>query len=453
MKKRVSLSMTEGPLAMPMIRLAIPLALTGILLQCFNTTDTLILGQYVGSTALAAMGNNEPLVALLVNLFMGLSLGANVVIARFLGGRRYMEANLAIHTALGIALIWGVGVMMLGEIGAGAALSWLQVPEEVMGDAENYLRIYLTSIPGISIYNFEAAIYRSKGNTRMPLLAIGFAGIINFVLDMLAVWFGFGLAGVAWATVIATYVGAFLLFWALEREHGVLRVYAGAIYFHQTLAKEILRIGIPAGVQGMVFALANVVLQSAINSLGAKVMAASAAALVLELNTYCFCFAFGQTMTTFISQNYGAQNEERCNEISKKGILLFSACNLFLSLSVALMARPLLSLFDLKGDEIEIGVIRVYYIIGFYLICGMIDLISGVLRGYGYSLPPAMAMLVTICGFRVVYAYTVFPAVPTFDTIMLCYPLSWSITVLVLLFIFPYYRKHKVRFNHEPIVG
>lgn len=451
MKKRVSLSMTEGPLAMPMIRLAIPLALTGILLQCFNTTDTLILGQYVGSTALAAMGNNEPLVALMVNLFMGLSLGANVVIAQLLGARRYMEANLAIHTALCISLLWGIGVMVLGEIGSGAALTWLQVPEEVMSDAETYLRIYLLSLPGVSLYNFEAAIYRSKGNTRMPLLAIGVAGIMNFFLDLISVWMGFGLAGVAWATVAATYVGAFLLLYTLEREHGVLRVYLGALKFHKRFGREILRIGVPAGVQGMVFALANVVFQSAINSLGSKVMAASAAALVLELNTYCFCFAFGQTMTTFISQNYGAQNEERCNEISKKGILLFSACNLFLSLSVALMARPLLSLFDLKGDEIEIGVIRVYYIIGFYLICGMIDLISGVLRGYGYSLPPAMAMLVTICGFRVVYAYTVFPAVPTFDTIMLCYPLSWSITVAVLAIILPYYRKYKIHFGNVHI--
>lgn len=441
MGKSKGLSMTKGPMAGPMLRLAVPLALTGMLQQFLNTTDTFVVGRFVSTEALAALGNNGPLVGLLVSLFMGLSLGANVVIAKALGGRRIADASSAIHTSFFLAVFWGLGIAAAGEAAASWALRSLGVPEAVFPEAELYLRIYLLGLPGIALYNFASAIYRSKGNAKTPLYALGAAGFLNVIMDLGAVYFGMGLFGVVCATTAANYLSAALLFLALRSEHGALRVYPGAIRWHGAFGKEILRIGIPAGVQGMVFCLSNVIIQSAINSLGAEVMAASAAGLVLELNTYCFLFAFGQTMTTFVSQNYGAGNLRRCRDISRKGLMIFCCLNLLISAASCLLSGLFLSLFGLSGETIAVGQTRIYTVVGFYVLCGAIDLISGILRGYGLSLPPALLMLFTICGVRVLWVYTAFAADPAFLTVMYSYPLSWAVTLLCLIPLYFYYRR------------
>lgn len=443
MKENNTIDMLHGPIAHPMILFALPLALTGILQQLFNTADVLVLGHFVGTAALAAVGNNSPVIGLLVNLFMGVSLGANVVIARFIGARNFKETTQAVHTSFLLALIFGLLVAVLGEIIAEPMLRALSVPDEVLPLAELYLRIYLLGMPAIGLYNFESAIFRSRGDTQTPLKALAVASGLNILLNLMAVMvFDWGIAGVAAATSLSNYVSAWMLYYSLCRAHGIIRIEPGAIRMVGTYAREILRIGLPAGIQGMVFSLSNLVIQAAINSLGAEVMAASAAAFIIEINIYVFLIAFGQTITTFVSQNYGAGNLPRCRQVTRSGMKVSMIFCILLSGAACLFADPLLALFNDAASVVEIGRIRVFYIVGFYFVCVFIEGFSGAMRGYGYSLPPALLMLGTVCGVRIVWIYTAFVAEPTFLTIMLCYPISWTITAILLVFIYRFYRQN-----------
>ena len=435
--------MLHGPLVKPMVLFALPLALTGILQQLFNTADVLVLGQFVGTTALAAVGNNSPIIGLLVNLFMGVSLGANVVIARFIGAHNLKETTQAVHTSFLLALILGVAMAVLGELMAAPMLQALGVPAEVMPSAELYLRVYLLGMPAMGLYNFESAIFRSRGDTQTPLKALAVASVLNIVLNLAAVTVvDWGIAGVAAATAISSYVSAWMLYDNLCHAHGIIRIEPGAIRMISSYAKEILRIGVPAGIQGMVFSLSNLVIQAAINSLGEEVMAASASAFIIEINIYVFLVAFGQTVTTFVSQNYGAGNLPRCRKVTKVGMQVAMAVIVALSGMACLFSDELLALFNGAAAVIEIGRIRVWYIVGFYFVCVFIEGLSGAMRGYGYSLPPALLMLGTVCGVRIVWIYTVFAANPSFKTIMLCYPISWTATAVLLVVIYRFYRKY-----------
>ena len=443
MKVNHTIDMLHGPIAGPMFLFALPLALTGILQQLFNTADVLVLGQYVGTNALAAVGNNSPIIGLLVNLFMGVSLGANVVIARFIGAHNLKETTRAVHTSFLLALIFGLAVAAVGELMAEPMLRALAVPNEVMEPAALYLRIYLLGMPAIGLYNFESAIYRSRGDTQTPLKALAVASLLNIVGNLAAVLLlDWGIAGVAAATSLANYVSAWMLYHSLCHEHGIIRIEPGAIRMIGPYAREILRIGLPAGIQGMVFSLSNLVIQAAINSLGAEVMAASAAAFIIEINIYVFLIAFGQSITTFVSQNYGAGNLPRCRQVTRVGMQVGMVVIVLLSGSACLLADHLLAFFNDVASIIEIGRIRVFYIVGFYAVCVFIEGFSGAMRGYGYSLPPALLMLATVCGVRIVWIYTVFAAEPTFRNIMVCYPISWTITAVLLAGIYGFYRKN-----------
>ena len=363
-----SIDMLHGPLTGGLFRFAIPVAFIGILQQMFNTADIFVLGRYVGTEALAAMGSNAPVIGLLVNLFLGLSLGANVLIARFMGGRRDKESMDAIHTSFLLGILTGLSILVLGEVMAVPVLQWLGVPPEIMDSAELYLRVFLLGMPGMTLYDFVSSIYRAHGNVRTPLLALLAASLFNVAADLAAVWLGTGLAGVVATTALANYVSSGLLIYMLRHGHGVLHLVPGAIRLHRPYVREILRVGLPAGVQGMVFNLANLVIQSAINSEGALAMAASAAAFVLECNTYPFLIGFGQAITTFTSQNYGAGNLARCRTVARRGTLLSFVSISILSGLVCLFAGPLLSLFGLTDAGLAIGKTRVWLVVGFYFV-------------------------------------------------------------------------------------
>lgn len=443
MSRSHTIDMLHGPLAGPLFAFTLPLALTGILQQLFNTADVLTLGHFVSTEALAAVGNNSPVIGLLVNLFIGVSLGANVVIARCIGARDFRRTTQAVHTSFLLALIFGVLVALLGEAIAVPMLEWLAVPDTVMPSAELYLRVYLLGLPAIGLYNFESAIFRSRGDARTPLYALAVASILNIVLNLLAVLLlDWGIFGVALATTLANYVSAVLLFRALCRAHGVLRLMPRALSLNAADAREILRIGLPAGVQGMVFSLSNLVIQAAINSLGAVVMAASAAAFVIEINIYVFLVGFGQAVTTFVSQNYGAGNLARCRAATRTGLFIAMVTIVGFSVLACVFAEPLLRCFNDDPAVVEVGKIRLYYIVGFYFIYVFIEILSGAMRGYGHSLPPALLMMLTICGVRIGWIYTAFAAVPTFFIIMLSYPISWAVTVVLLLVIYWFYCKN-----------
>ena len=437
-----NIDMLQGSFWDKLIIFALPLALTGVFQQLFNAADVAVLGQFVGKNAMAAVGNNISVIGILVNLFMGLSLGSNVVIARFIGAKKPEKVGTAVQTSFALALITGVLLLGLGETIAGPIIKWLEVPAEVEAMAETYLRVYLLGLPFIGVYNFEAAILRARGDTKTPLMALIVASFVNISLDIAFVMLGWSIMGVALATVLATGVSALILFWALTHSQDILRLHFNGFTFDKKLLRDIVAIGLPAGVQGMVFSFSNILIQAAVNSLGPDAMAASAAAFAVEVNVYCVLNAFAQATTTFVSQNYGAGNLARCFQITKVGLALDIAFTVAMGVLVIIFARPLLGLFNADEAVLELGIIRFWFIVAPQFLQVFIDVLSGALRGYGFSLPPALLALVGICGVRIVWLFTLFPASPTYGTLMACYPVSWLITGIFIAILYRYCRGH-----------
>ena len=458
--KNKDMDMLNGSLWDKMIIFALPLAFTGVMQQLFNTADVAILGQFVGKNAIAAVGNNISLIGLLVNLFLGLSLGANVVIAQSIGANKLDRAHVAVASAIVLALITGVVIAIVGEIFTEPVLEYMDVPVEVWSMAETYLRIYLIGMPAIGLYNFESAIFRSRGDTKTPLISLTISSLINIILNLAAVLvFDFGVAGVAAATVIANIVSAGILFGALIHNDSIIHLeldklslsirHLNLLSGTHPIMHEIIRIGLPAGIQGMVFSLSNLLIQSAINNLGADAMAASAAAFTIEINVFCFINAFGQAATTFISQNYGAGNMSRCKRIFWVDMLITSIFFILIAGIILYFAESLLSFFNSDPNVIALGKIRILYIVSPQLISVVMEIISGALRGYGISLAPAMLTLIGVCGVRITWLYTFFPMYPTYETLMIVYPVSWLVTMIFLCIAYYHYMKNmkEITFN------
>ena len=428
------IDMTHGPIGRKTIRFALLLALTGMLQQVFNTIDTIIMGQFVGKEAMAAVGSNAPIIGFIVPFFIGISLGANVVISQMTGKGNQDGIHRAVFTTLAFALFAGLLVMVVSEAVARPLFSLLLVPEALLPLSLEYLRIFFLALPGILMYNFSAAIFRSQGDTRTPLLCLAAAGVIKVIISYsLVVFFHQGVAAVAISTTCATLLSSAMLVTILLRSTHVIHLDLKASLFDLYILREILRIGTPAGVQAAVFGLSNIVIQSAINSLGADVMAASAAAFNIEILVYIFINAFGQTCTTFVGQNFGAGNMARCRRVG----LITTAQNLAFTVLIGApmlyFAEPLLHLFTADAAVIGFAIIRVYYIVLAEPLNLGIEMISGYLRGFGNSLAPALIAVVGICGFRIMYMMTIFPAIPSFDCLMAVYPLSWLVTVVGLV--------------------
>ncbi|MBQ7493629.1 MAG: MATE family efflux transporter [Selenomonadaceae bacterium] len=435
--------MLHGSLWDKIILFALPLALTGVMQQLLNAEDVFTLGKFVGKNAMAAVGNNISMVGLIVSLMMGLSLGANVVIAQNIGAKRIDRAHAAVSTAFILSLAAGIFFCVLGEFLVAPIFYFLKVPENVVGMAESYLRIFLLGLPAISLYNFQAAIFRSKGDTRTPLIALTIAGGVNILLNLLFILqFGWGVAGVAAATVLANVVSALILFRALLLSDGVIKLDLNALFVDKEELLEIVRIGLPAGVQGMVFSLSNLLIQEAINALGADAMAASAAAFTIEINVFCVVNGFGQAATTFVGQNYGAGNLPRCKRVTWVAMGLSAIFMQTLCCVILFFAAEVLSLFNSDPEVIRLGVIRLWYIVLPEIINVVMEGLSGALRGYGNSLTPAVITLICVCGTRVVWIFTAFKYVPTYATLMAVYPISWFITMIFLIAAYSYHMKH-----------
>ena len=442
------IDMLHGSLWDKIILFALPLALTGVMQQLLNAADVLVLGQFVGKNAMAAVGNNTALIGLLVNLFMGLSLGANVVIAQNIGGEKFDRVHDAVHTAFLLALITGVFLLIVAEILVNPIFEWLQVPESVAPMAETYLRIYSVGLPFMGIYNFEAAIFRSRGDTQTPMIALAVASFLNIILNLVFVLqFNFGVAGVAWATVIANAVSGAILFRELLKSDGIIHLDITAMKIDKACLKEIVRIGLPAGIQGMVFSLSNLLIQAAINALGPDAMAASAAAFTIEINVFCLTNGFGQAATTFVSQNYGAGNLPRCKKIMWVALGINIILMLILSATILYFAEPLIKFFNEDPEVIRLGVIRLWYIIAPEIISVVMEIISGCLRGYGISMAPAMITLIFVCGIRITWVFTVFAKIPTYASLMAVYGVSWFFTMIFLIIAYRFYTKHLKAIN------
>ena len=436
------MDMLRGSLWDKIILFALPLALTGVMQQLLNAADVVTLGQFVGKNAMAAVGNNTAMVGLIVSLMMGLSLGANVVIAQNIGANRIDRAQSAVSTSFILATAAGIFFCILAEFLVAPIFYFLEVPESVVGMAETYLRIFLLGLPAISLYNFQAAIFRGKGDTRTPLIALTIASGVNIALNLIFVLqFDLGIGGVAAATVIANFVSAIILFRELLKVDGFIKLNLNALIVDKAELFEIVRIGLPAGIQGMVFSLSNLLIQAAINSLGADAMAASAAAFTIEINVFCVVNAFGQAATTFVGQNYGAGNLPRCKRATWVSMGLSALFMQTLCFVILFFAEEVLSLFNDDPEVIRLGVIRLWYIVCPELINVLMEGLSGALRGYGISLTPAVITLICVCGVRVTWVFTAFAKIPTYATLMAVYPISWFITTIFLIAAYFYHVK------------
>lgn len=428
------MDMINGSLGDKIIKYAIPLAVTGILQQLFNAADLAVVGQFSGKEAMAAVGSNAPVIGLLVNLFVGISLGSNVIIAKSIGQGDHENISKAVHTSVVVALLGGLFLAVFGELMAPEIVKMLDVPGAVYPLSVKYLRIYLAGMPVILLYNFESAIFRSCGNTQTPLFALVVSGILNVVLNLFFVLgLGMDVDGVAAATVLSNLVSAAILFAALMKTELAVRLNPRKLRVHGHVLVQILKIGVPAGIQGMIFSFANIIIQSAVNSLGTTVMAASSAAFNLEIFAYYFMNSFGQACTTFVGQNYGAGKGDRCRKVLKL-CLLQSAVGTAVSSGLILMfSHPLLSIFNTDPDVIAAGKIRLEYIFFAYAFSFAQEGLSGYLRGFGVSFIPAACSVIGICGVRLTWIFTVFKQAPSFTTIMQVYPLSLGITAAVIL--------------------
>lgn len=440
MKKEMD--MLHGPLASKILLFAIPLACTGILQQLFNAADVMVIGRFVGKHAMAAVGSNSAFIGLMVNLFVGISLGANVIIARYTGQGNKEKVHQAVHVAILVALIGGIIMTVVGETVTNPLLVLLGVPDEVFALARLYLRVYLLGMPVILLYNFESAIFRSQGNTKTPLICLTISGCVNVVFNLFFVLVcGRSVDGVALGTVLSNAISSVLLFILLVKSPSEVRIRKADMHLHKDVLKEMFRIGLPAGLQGCVFSISNIMVQSAINSLGADIMAGSSAAFNIEIMAYYLANSFGQACTTFIGQNYGAGNLERCKSVTHWSLFLATISTAIVSVLVVIFAPDLIRIFNSDPTVIENGAIRLYWIVGFECINMLIELFSGCMRGYGYSLVPALVALIGICGVRIIWIYTIFAAHHTFGTLMVVYPFSWVVTSIVLIGVYFVFKK------------
>lgn len=440
------IDMTTGSLWRNIPLFAFPVAATSILEQLSNLIATVIIGNFSGdqgTLAMAAVGSNVPLTSLMLNLFIGMSLGSNVVIANAIGRNDQNMVKRAVHTSILMALV-GFVVIALGEIFAEPMLAALNVPAETMPLASLYLRVFLLSMPSILLYNFEAAIFRSIGDTKVPLAALAVSGVLNVLLNLFfVIVLHMTVNGVAIATVAANAVSAALLYVRLTRTDKCVRVERKALRIDGASLKRILSIGLPAGVQSAVFSFANIVIQSAINTLGTVAIAASSAAFNVEILAYDVLNSFSQACTTFVGQNYGAGQIKRCKKTMQLSFLE-GAIATFVSVVVLLLsARSLLAIFNSDPEVISIGYIRLATILPAYVFCLIYEILSGYLRGFGISLAPALLTMLGVCGIRIAWVKFVFPTSMTFQTVMWVYPISLGATAMLILCAVLIYRPSK----------
>lgn len=427
----------EGSLWDKILKFAMPLAATGILQQLFNAADIAVVGRFSGEngrSAMAAVGANGPLISLIVNTFIGLALGTNVVIANAVGARDDETVSKTSHTSVMLAVIIGCALTCFGEIFAEPILALQSVPENVLPAAVSYFRIYISGVPVILLYNFEAAVMRGMGNTKTPLLALMMSGGLNVVFNLFfVIVLHLTVEGVALATVISNLISSGLLFIKLMRAKDPTRITLKKLRVDRVVLKKILRIGIPAGLQSAVFSFANILIQKSINELGEIVMAASVAALNLEAFAHSILTSFGQACTTFVGQNFGAGKLDRCKRSLKlcylEGVIATAAAILIILIS----GKWLLSIFNDDPETIKIGYTRLIIIFTAYFFSLTYDVLSGYLRGFGISATPAILTTLGICGIRFTWIFAVFPKHKTFSTIMTVYPISLGTTAVMVL--------------------
>lgn len=432
--KRTSyeMDMCNGPLLGKILIFAIPLMLSGILQLLFNAADIIVVGRYAGSQALAAVGSTSSLINLLINIFMGFSVGVNVLVARYYGAHDEKNISDTVHTAIMTSILSSLILVVVGITAAKPLLSLMGTPDDVLDHAVLYMRIYFAGMPVIMMYNFGSAILRAIGDTKRPLYFLLLAGVINIVFNLFfVIVFHMGVAGVALATVISQLVSSGLILRTLTKMPGPLHLDFRKIRLHKDRLLEIVKIGLPAGMQGAIFSISNVLIQSSINSFGSIAMAGNTAASNIEGFIYTAMNSFYQTNLSFTSQNYGGKKYGRINRILCICLGCVTVVGGILGLSVTALARPLIGIYSSDPEVVSYAVLRIGIICSTYFLCGIMDTMVGSMRGLGYSVLPMIVSLTGVCGLRIVWIFTVFAMNRTLYTLYLSYPVSWGVTALV----------------------
>ncbi len=445
--KNYQIDMCSGAILPKLLLFALPLIGSSILQLLFNAADVVVVGRFAGDNALAAVGSTGSLINLIVNMFVGLSIGANVITAKYYGAKKYKDLSEAIHTSMLLSVISGIVLTFLGVFGAKRILMWMQSPTEVLDLAAQYLKFYFLGITATMVYNFGSAILRAVGDTRRPLYYLFFAGIINVVLNLIfVICFDMSVVGVAVATTISQCFAAICVVRCLVKDDGVIKLNLKELKIHKIKLIEILKTGVPAGFQGMVFSFSNVVIQSSINAFGAITIAGNSAAANIEGFIYVSMNAFYQAAISFTSQNFGAKKFERI----KKVAFLAESCVLVIGLSlgilIAFLGKYPLYLYSSSADVIVAGQKRLLYMGLPFFLCGMMDVMCGMLRGLGYSITPMIISMLGACGFRLLWIFTIFqiPIFHKIEMLYISYPISWIITFAAQLICFVLaYRKIK----------
>lgn len=451
--KRYQKSMLQGPLFPNIVTYSIPIILTSILQLLFNAADLVIVGRFCGSVSVAAVGATGAITSLIVNLFIGLSVGAGVSTAHAIGGKNEEETHRTIHTALPTALVGGAVLSIVGIAFSDTLLRWMGTPENVLPLSTVYMRIFFGGMVFNMVYNFSAAILRAAGDTKSPLIFLTIAGIVNVVLNVFFVTvFHMNVAGVALATTISQGISAVLAVMALMRRTDACKLEIKKLRFYKKQFKKIVSLGLPAGVQSSMFSISNVVIQSSINSFGDIFMSGNASASNLEGFVLVAMDAFNQAALNFTGQNVGAGQYKRVRKILLTCLACTAVVGLAGGLTVFAFGRQLLGIYITDSPQaIEYGMLHLSYVCAPYFILGMTNVMGGTLRGLGVSVPPMIISILGICGVRIAWIYTIFqqPQYHTPECLFFSYPLSWVITLVSQFVLFAVVYSKRMKTHKE----
>ena len=449
-KKDQEIDMLNGPLVGKILLFSLPIMLSGILQLLFNAADVMVVGKWAGRLALAAVGSNGSLVNLLTNVFMGLSVGASVQVSTNYGAGRKEDVSKIVHTSVLLSLISGVILMGIGLIFAKPLLEMMGTPEDVISLSSLYLRIYFLGMPAMLLYNFGSAILRAVGDTKRPLYYLTVAGVVNVALNLVfVIGFHMSVAGVALATTISQCISCYLLVRRLMTTDSCIRLYPKKLALHQDKLLKIIKIGLPAGLQGVVFSFSNVLIQSSVNSFGSVVMGGSTISSNIEGFVYVSMNAFSQATVTFTSQNLGAGKYSRINRILIQSMALIFVIGAALGNFIIFFGEVFLGMFSPDPEVIGYGMRRMTIVMSAYFLCGMMEAVVGSLRGLGYSLMPMIVSAIGACGLRILWIFTFFAWNGSLESLFLSYPLSWGVTLMIHLICFLVVRK---KFPKEDVV-
>ena len=429
MKKSYEMDMCSGHILKKILIFSIPLMLSGVLQLLFNAADVIVVGRFAGSPSLAAVGSTTSLINLLINIFIGLSVGANVVVARAYGGRRDKDVSEAVHTAIAVSIVSGVILIVMGFVFSRLMLELMGTPDDVIDKAVLYMRIYFAGMPVVMLYNFGSAILRAVGDTRRPLYFLSIAGAVNIVLNLFfVIVMHMDVAGVALATVISQCISSGLVLRCLAKSEGGLKLELSKLKIHRKKMLQIFKIGLPAGMQGAIFSVSNVLIQSSVNSFGSIAMAGNAASANIEGFVYNAMNAVYQTNLSFTSQNIGGKKYTRVNRILFACLGTVTVVGMILGFGAYAIGDELLLIYSTDPEVIRFGMLRMSIIATTYFTCGWMDTMVGSLRGMGYSVLPMIVSLTGACGLRILWIFTIFAQQRTLTSLYISYPVSWVIT-------------------------